>query len=107
MKNLHEIARVLAKTHDAKTISAFLAGILTANEIAEISSRWELVKLLEQGQSQRRISRKLKLSLCKITRGSHELKKKDSAFRHMIHLHFEQRKRQSPDRHVKKQAPQA
>jgi TrpR family trp operon transcriptional repressor len=102
MKKLNEIARVLAETNDQKKISAFLAGILTANEIAEISSRWELVKLLEQGQSQRQIARKLKLSLCKITRGSRELKKKDSALRHMIRLHFAQTNKKISTSNVKK-----
>ena len=83
-KALKEIAAVLARTSDEKLILHFLLSILTVNEISEIASRWELVKLLDSGLSQRQISRKLGLSLCKITRGSRELKKKDSPFKRMI-----------------------
>jgi TrpR family transcriptional regulator, trp operon repressor len=87
MKKINEIARVLAITRDKKIIEKFLFSILTKNEIEEISARWELVKLLDSGLSQRKISTKLGLSLCKITRGSRELKKKSSAFRYMINVY--------------------
>ncbi len=75
---------VLARTSDEKVIEKFLKSILTSYEIEEISSRWELVKLLDEGESQRNIAKKLGLSLCKITRGSKELKKKPSMFKYMI-----------------------
>jgi TrpR family trp operon transcriptional repressor len=48
------------------------------------------VKLLDHGMSQRKISNQLKLSLCKITRGSKELKKKSSVFKYMIDVHNKQ-----------------
>ena len=81
---MREIARALAETNDPQYIMRFLNSLLTPNEIREISSRWELVKLLDQGHSQRQIAKRLGLSLCKITRGSRELKKKDSPFKRMI-----------------------
>jgi len=87
MKKIKEIARVLAETKDEDIIENFLVSILTKKELDEISSRWELVKLLNIGLSQRKISEKLGLSLCKITRGSKELKKKYSAFKHMINAY--------------------
>ena len=83
-KSMGEIARALAATGDTQVILHFLESLLTANELSEISSRWQLVKRLELGQSQRQIARQLGLSLCKITRGSRELKKKDSPFKRMI-----------------------
>jgi TrpR family trp operon transcriptional repressor len=83
-KSMSEIARALAATSDPKIILRFLESLLTANELREIASRWELVKRLKQGQSQRQIARQLGLSLCKITRGSRELKKKDAPFQRMI-----------------------
>ncbi len=89
MKTLREIARVLAETGDGDQIESFLRSILTKNEIEEISSRWELVKLLYAGMSQRKIAEKLGVSLCKITRGSKELKKPHSPFRAMIEKHGE------------------
>jgi TrpR family trp operon transcriptional repressor len=90
---LREIARALAETGDARTILAFLQSLLTPSEAREIAARWELVKRLDRGQSQREIARQLGLSLCKITRGSRELKKKGSPFKAMI---GRQEKRKNP-----------
>lgn len=84
MKEIREIARLLAETDDDKIIEGFFKEILTPNEIKEISGRWALVKLLEKGYSQRTIARKLGMSLCKITRGSRELKKKNSALKKLV-----------------------
>ena len=81
---IDEISRVLATVKDEKMIEAFLKSLLTEKEITDISSRWELVKLLDQGMSQRNIAKKLGLSLCKITRGSRELKRKNSPFKRFI-----------------------
>ena len=84
MDKIREISEVLAFTDDPQVIENFLKSILTKYEIKEISSRWELVKLLRSGLSQRKISEKLGVSLCKITRGSRELKKDKSVFKAMI-----------------------
>ncbi len=88
-KRMKEISRVLARTDDAELIERFLYSILTPNEAENIATRWQLVKLIDQGLSQRRIADMLGLSLCKITRGSRELKKENSAFAKMIHTHYE------------------
>jgi TrpR family trp operon transcriptional repressor len=101
-KAMAEMARALAATSDARSILRFLSSLLTPNEIREIASRWELVKRLEQGDSQRQIARQLGLSLCKITRGSRELKKKDSPFKHMIAALDRLQRRQAASRHGKK-----
>lgn len=84
MNKIKEIASVLSITPDTDAIEGFLKSILTKNEIDEISGRWELVKLLYDGMSQRKIAERLGLSLCKITRGSRELKKSHSPFKTMI-----------------------
>jgi TrpR family transcriptional regulator, trp operon repressor len=84
MDKLSEIARILSGIDDPGLLERFFREILTPKEVRDISSRWELVKLLEEGVSQREIARRLGLSLCKITRGSRELKKTDSALRRVI-----------------------
>ncbi|MFH1038038.1 MAG: Trp family transcriptional regulator [PVC group bacterium] len=84
MDSIKEISRKLSKIEDPELLEGFLREILTPKEVKDISSRWELVKLLEEGVSQREISRRLGLSLCKITRGARELKKPDSALRRVI-----------------------
>jgi len=88
MDTIHEIARVLAELDDEELIRAFLQDILTPKERHDISARWELVKRLFLGNSQRKIAAELGLSLCKITRGSRELKKERSALRTIIARHL-------------------
>jgi len=79
-KNITELANALAGTNDAKLVKDFLYCLLTPAEIADIAARCALVKALQKKIPQREIARDLGISLCKITRGSKELKKPDSAF---------------------------
>jgi TrpR family trp operon transcriptional repressor len=89
LQALDQIAGILARIEDRKLIREFLICILTKYEIKEIAGRWELVKLLYGGMSQRRIAEQLGMSLCKITRGSKELKKRDSAFKTVLDSYVE------------------
>ena len=89
-KRLLEISSVLASSDNEELIDGFLLSILTPSEAQNIASRWELVKLMERGVSQRKIAERLGISLCKITRGSKELKKEDSPFGRMIRIYDEQ-----------------
>jgi TrpR family trp operon transcriptional repressor len=84
MNGIREIALVLARLEDAALVEDFLESILTPREVSEVARRWELVKLLDQGVSQRAVARRLGMSLCKITRGSRELKKRNSAFKRVL-----------------------
>jgi TrpR family trp operon transcriptional repressor len=86
-QNFTELARVLANTADQGLIEAFLRRLLTPAEIADIAGRWALVKALEQKIPQREIAKDLGVSLCKITRGSRELKQSDSAFQRILEIH--------------------
>jgi TrpR family trp operon transcriptional repressor len=85
-ENLAELARRLAKTGDQGLIEDFFRCLLTPAEIADVAARWALVKALNRKTPQREIAGTLGLSLCKITRGSRELKKPNSAFRRMLEL---------------------
>ena len=82
--SLKELSIAFSKTDDSELILNFLECLLTQNELSEVASRWALVKKLDKGISQRNIASELGLSLCKITRGSKELQKEDSAFKKMI-----------------------
>jgi len=84
MDRLDELARLLCDSGDPDLAARFLRELLTPSEIHGLSSRWELSKRLEAGESQRSIATRLGLSLCKITRGSRELKKPTSALRTFI-----------------------
>lgn len=82
---LKELSQALAMCDDSKMMEDFLSQLFTPAETREIGKRWALVRLLDEGMSQRTIAHELGLSLCKITRGSKELKKENSAFKQMIH----------------------
>jgi TrpR family trp operon transcriptional repressor len=81
---LNEIAEALCGITDPSMMRRFLESILTPRELEEIRGRWQVVTLLSRGISQRRIAKKLGLSLCKITRGSRELRKRNSAFQRVL-----------------------
>ncbi len=83
-RNIDQIARFLAQTEEPKQIKKFLEEILTPAEMRDLASRWEIVRLLKQGMSQRKIAKTLHVSLCKITRGSKELKKARSLLRKAV-----------------------
>ena len=83
-RGLNEIAEALGAIEDVGLIRRFLESILTPREREEIAGRWELVKLLDRGESQRHVAKRLGMSLCKITRGSRELKKRDSAVKAVL-----------------------
>ncbi|MDR2900576.1 MAG: trp operon repressor [Treponema sp.] len=83
-ENISELSKALAKVNDPALIQSFLQGLLTPAERADIAARWALVKELEQRIPQREIAKKLGVSLCKITRGSRELKREDSPFKKLF-----------------------
>ena len=89
MSAIREIASVLARIDDTALVEDYLVSILTPRELREVARRWELVKLLDKGVSQRTVSRRLGMSLCKITRGSRELKKRNSAFKRVIRTYLQ------------------
>jgi TrpR family transcriptional regulator, trp operon repressor len=85
VRNLKELAGILAGLDDAELLEKLMAEMLTPSEIDALVLRWELLKMLHEGIPQREISRILGISLCKITRGSRELKKKDSAIKGILY----------------------
>ena len=80
----NELCTALSRCDDPDLIGEFLECLLTPTEKREVASRWALVREIDEGTTQREIARKMGLSLCKITRGSRELKKDNSPFRRMI-----------------------
>ena len=69
-----KVAEVLASITCSTEMRLFLKELLTDGEVRDITLRWRLLELLAEGMPQRRIASNLKISLCKITRGSRILK---------------------------------
>ncbi len=63
---------------DPQELEKFLSELLTPAELHDLVLRWELLELLEQGVSQRKVAEALGISLCKITRGAKILKRPGS-----------------------------
>ncbi len=83
---IKEICHLLSVKNDEDFTFEFFKNLFTPPELKDMASRWLLVKELDKGTTQREIARKFGMSLCKITRGSKELSKEDSAFRKMLSL---------------------
>jgi TrpR family trp operon transcriptional repressor len=83
-ENLAELSQALAGTTNRALIEDLLRCLLTPAETADIAARWALVKALKEKTPQREIAKNLGISLCKITRGSRELKKPNSAFQRIL-----------------------
>ena len=76
MRAFETVSGVLASITSPEEMLVFLKELLTPGEVYDISLRWKLLELLVAGVPQRKIAEELKISLCKITRGSKILKQK-------------------------------
>ena len=85
-QTIKELSNLIIKSGDEKFLFDFFLCLFTQPELKDIANRWLLIKEMDNGTTQREIAKKFRMSLCKITRGSKELSKPDSAFRIMLEL---------------------
>lgn len=85
-ETIKELCSLIKKSNDEVFLYDFFTCLFTKPELKDIANRWLLVKEIDEGTTQREIAKKYNLSLCKITRGSKELNKTDSAFRKMLEM---------------------
>lgn len=79
-----ELINIFAEITDVTQMEVFLGEIFTPREMADIHMRWQLLKELHEGRTQRSIAARHRLSLCKITRGSKILKAENSLVRNIL-----------------------
>ena len=85
MKNTtRELIDVFAQTENRQEMEVLFQEIFTPNEIDTLTLRWQLLKDLYEGKTQRKIATEHKISLCKITRGSKLLKAKGSYLKQVL-----------------------
>lgn len=82
---LKAIAYIAKKKDNLEELDLFFQEIFTPGELADLSLRWKLLTDLDQGMTQRKIAERYSISLCKITRGSKILKKKNSIVLKLLH----------------------
>lgn len=72
-KDRKDLYALFASVETDKEAKLLIEDIFTPQEIASLSERWKLVQELHKGTPQRDISKKLGISISKITRGSRAL----------------------------------
>lgn len=76
-----ELVEVFSKIIGNKELmSLFLKDILTPNEFETLSLRWQIVKKLNKGETQRSVVDDLGLGMSTVTRGSRVLRNKNGGF---------------------------
>ncbi len=78
METILEISQAIKQLKSDKEIYSFLQEILTQAELIDLSKRWRILKMLNEGCTQREIAKSLNVSLCKITRGSQIINNKNA-----------------------------
>jgi TrpR family trp operon transcriptional repressor len=72
-----ELLNIIFAINDTDALEQLFKDLFTPAELDDLTLRWKLLKDLHQGIPQRKIAEKYGISLCKITRGSKVLKKKE------------------------------
>ena len=73
-KNAQTLIEYLLAVQTPQDMEAALRALLTPAELAEISNRLQIIKLLEAGESQRCIAEKLGVGIATVSRGARALK---------------------------------
>jgi TrpR family trp operon transcriptional repressor len=84
-----ELIEIFTRTNDQREMAVLFEEIFTPSEIDTLTLRWQLLKDLYEGKTQRKIAADHKISLCKITRGSKLLKAKDSYLKKVLDRLYE------------------
>lgn len=69
-----ELLRALARLDDPEAIGQVMNELLTPSEVEALGERWEIMKRLTAGQSQREVAAELGVSITTVSRGSRQLK---------------------------------
>ena len=81
---LRDLYVLLSRPKNERETQLLLQDLLSTKELATLAERWQLVKMLAEGVPQRTIARKLRISISKVTRGSHALKRGGAGFRRYL-----------------------
>jgi TrpR family trp operon transcriptional repressor len=80
-----ELIKIFCEIQDPTVMEKFFGEIFTESERRTFALRWKLMKMLDEGISQRKIAAALRISLCKITRGAKIMKDRHSVTYRLIH----------------------
>lgn len=80
-KGKEDLLDIVLSIKDKEELKSFIEDMFTEREVEDVVQRYLLMDDLYRGKSQRDIARDRSMSLCKITRGSKMLKKKNGFMR--------------------------
>lgn len=83
-QHLKDLCTLLGAPKDGKEMQLLLSDLLSPKELAVLSERWQLVQMLSRGLPQRMIAKKLRISISKVTRGSHALQRSKGGFKRFL-----------------------
>lgn len=79
-----QLVKIFTEIDNEQTMRKFFKEIFTSKELDDLSLRWRLLTELHKNKTQRSIAKKHHISLCKITRGSKILQKKNSVTKQLL-----------------------
>ena len=80
-KGKEDLLNIVLSIKDKEELKSFIDDMFTEKEVEDVVQRYLLMDDLYRVKSQRDIARDRSMSLCKITRGSKMLKKKEGFMR--------------------------
>ena len=78
-KHLTELIQEIIDLKTKDQVLDFLGWILTPQEMEQLPTRLQIVKMLKKGIPQREIAKRLGVGIATVTRGANELKRMDAA----------------------------
>ena len=78
---LKKLSQAFLSLKEEKDMTNFLRDLCTLEELAELSNRWEAVKMLEAGKPYREVAEKTGMSTTTITRIAHWLKHGEGGYK--------------------------
>ena len=84
-----DLLDLFASTNDRESMRLLFEEMFTGAEIKDLEIRWKLMNDLYNHVPQREIASNLHISLCRITRGSKMLKKKEGYVKKYLSDHYD------------------
>jgi Trp operon repressor len=86
-KYIDELVDILQKVSgDKELLRAFLEDILSPAEYKELGVRWQIVRQLAAGHSQRDVAENLRAGIATVTRGARELADENGGFQQVLQI---------------------
>lgn len=79
-----KLAQAFTSLKNEKDTTNFLRDLCTLEELSELSNRWEVVKMLDQGKPYREIAEKTGMSTTTVTRIAHWLKHGEGGYKEAL-----------------------